>query len=445
MRGGRSTILFRPIDAFARWVRPVERLLIVLGTVSATILALVYLGEILGTYPTCGEDEPCPYRVPVWVADGRPTIFLREGRLELAAIADFGQFAMQDLRQAGMSGTLLDPMMASGFLVALLALWLSLPLERLFGDMIRQLDHDQILPIAPGALSYIELRRRRWAWSTALVVATVMLLGIVSAFSGVFAGDEEIAFLLGSTLLGALAGHRLGTAAAYGAFARHVRTRLATVRLLPGHADKMGGWRRLGEFVAYEAVLMLVPIIWLSTWLFVSFQHPGSFLTCWRGPGATGWPDLLTFGCADLAYDEYMAWVIPQFAFLLIALTVLYLGFLRPFYAIARAYRQARAALRDRYDTVLLEPLKRAVERLRHASDLEREQEAIGEIGKLTELREQVWTMPPVPLRTLATGVFSLSAFYPAITLLLAVLLPEGTSIGVVLKRMLDLFKAVGV
>lgn len=126
----------------------------------------------------------------------------------------------------------------------------------------------------------------------------------------------------------------------------------------------------------------------------------------------------------------------------------IYRAFLRPLFDTTRAYRKIRATLRERYDAVLAEPLRRAVRQLEIAQhpdtqNLEDERKAMDEIRKLSALREEIWAMPPVPMRTAVTGVFSLSALYPLITLFLALVLPAGTGVASAMDLVIGLFKTL--
>jgi hypothetical protein len=444
-----SSILRAPIrvlDRFSALVEPFESKLVLAGLIVATLLAAVYSSEIFEVYPTCTSDVPCDYTMPVYVGDEPPQITWDARLWDLAAIAMPSDIEMQNLLEAGLSGTLVDPMMASGFLATLIALWLSLPLDRRFHELIRQLEHDQLIPASSEAAGAVNQLRRRLAWGTSGLVALIIFVGVWGWFDGNIAGDNGPWFLFGCTLLGAISGQRLGSAAAYGRFS--VRFHLGSVRLLPGHADKMGGWQRLGEFFAFEAVILLIPAIWLSTWLYIELQNTELFWTCERVIDAD-WPALLAEPCYPQAiYNAYVYWVLPQsFLFIVIAF-VLYKAFLRPLFDTTRAYRRIRATLRDRYDAVLAEPLRRAVKQLESAQaaetqSLEEERKAMDEIGKLSALREEIWAMPPVPMRTAVTGVFSLSALYPLITLFLAWVLPAGASVGNAMELVIGLFKAL--
>ena len=250
-----------------------------------TVAVIAYAGEIFETYPTCEEDAPCPYVVPVFVGETLPPVTWSEDWNEPAVFANPADMDTQDLFTAGRSGALVDPMMASGFMAALIALWISWPMDRQFRRMIFQLRHDQVIPAGLLNVTETEQARRRWAWSTAIIVTLVMFFGVLGFFDGAAGTSERRAFLIGSTLLGAIAGHRLGSAAAYGRYSHSFRKLSHEVRLLPGHADGMGGYRRLSEFIAYQVVLLLVPVIWLSTWLYIEYKALSPIWICSR-PGA---------------------------------------------------------------------------------------------------------------------------------------------------------------
>ena len=127
---------------------------------------------------------------------------------------------------------------------------------------------------------------------------------------------------------------------------------------------------------------------------------------------------------------------------LIIALVVVYWGFLRPFFHTTLIYRHLRKALRQHYDDALRGPLAEAVGRLDAAGDIDEKRAAIGEIGKLSGLRESIWALPAIPLRTIATGAFSISTFYPLITITLT-FVPGDAAISGAFGQVLSFLKVL--
>ncbi|MEL6640854.1 MAG: hypothetical protein AAFN63_18520 [Pseudomonadota bacterium] len=419
-----------------------ERLVILGLLVLLSIAALFFIPSIFEVFPVCVETQNCPYRVPIYTAEVPPKIVWHSPWKEFATFAADGEYEMQTIFEAELSGRLRDPMMASGLFATFVVLWLSLPLDRLFNDMMDQLEHDQLVPANIEERARIENLRRLCARVLGGVMAVLLGVFTMGYFDGEIDSATQFAFLFGNIALGLIAGHRLGSAIAYGEFSRKFTTNVATIRILPGHADRMGGWQRVGEFFAYEFVLMSVPIIWLTSWIYILFQRPRLYWTCFKSDGLSEWPERLTGECSQPPVNAYMGWVHWQILLLIISLFILWFAFLRPFLDTVKAYRRKRSILVSRYQTTLSEPLESAVMNYEMADDISSEMLAIETISKLSGLRHEVRMMPALPMRGAFTGVFSLSAFYPLIMISLTVLMPEDDAVGGVIGLIVDYFNS---
>ncbi|WP_209428447.1 hypothetical protein [Pararhodobacter sp. SW119] len=418
--------------------------------VACSVLVLLYGDIIFETYPQCDPEETCEYLLPVFTGDAPPpltwdhVIWVREWG-EFGVFFESSDVEMATLTEAGRSGALRDPMMASGFIAALVVLWLSMPLERLYWLMVRQMEQDGLVPRNFRALAEVEARRRVWAWTVGAIICLIMFGGILNFHGGYSPEFLDQVFLWGSSVLGFAAGHRMGTGFAYGQFARRFQKVSERPRLLPGHADKSGGWRRFGEFMAYLSVLMFIPLMWLSTWIFISLQRPGAFVSCFR-LGAPGPVERLRESCdfSLPAYSTYAGWLNLQIPLLVIMILVTYAGLIRPFFKATIPYRQDRARLFREHVAQLDAPLAAAVVQWQDAESLEERRAASKTIGELTEMRETIWALPIVPLRSAVTGVFSFSALYPLVVFALGILLPRDEELTGAIGLLVSFFKSLG-
>lgn len=423
-----------------------EYWIIVVILVFCTGLFFLYDDFIFETYPVCDPLKDCPYLLPVFDGAQTPDVYWIPEWSEFGVVFDAASIKMATLTDVGRSGALRDPMMASGFIAALLVLWLSLPLEQLYRQMVRQMEQDGLVPKHFRALAEVEESRRVWAWTMGIVIFLLMFIGILQFRGGYPELSEERVFVWGSSLLGLVAGHRMGSAFAYGQFARRFHNTTEKPRLLPGHADKAGGWRRFGEFMAYQAVLMFVPLIWLSTWIFLSWRRPEAFVGCTRikAPNAVDW---LRQPCDfDAAvYSLYSGWLTLHVVLLIIMAVITFVGLVRPFYKATIPYREDRRQLLSEHVAQLDEPLSAALAEWQRAQSLAERRAASKLIGDLTEIRESIWSLPRVPLRSAVTGVVSISALYPLIVLALGLLLPRDDELTGIVGRLIEFLGSLGI
>jgi len=404
--------------AFApRPIAKIESRVVFVLLSALTLFALFRADLIFETYPTCPDIGPCETEL-VYVGPGAPPLRFDWEAWEFTVPWTPEQYAPLPLDQSGLEGALFDPMMASGFMAAFVAIWLSLPMDRLFAQMANQLVRDRVLDWSAADFHAIETMRLRLAHGTAAVVFVLMVVGYGLFYDFDFRGTT-LEFFLGSVLLGAIAGHRLGSAGGYGMFARRLRRTGAALHLFAGHSDKIGGSRRLGEFLAYQCILCSVPIIWLSIWLYLEIQR------------------------TDL-YPQYAGWILLHAALMAVALTLFWLAFLRPFLVVTRKYRAARAALGARYSERLRQPLDRARETYFNAETWSEERDAYARLSQITSIHDYVDAMPSLPIRTVVGGAFSISALFPLITLITGLLVEKGTGLAEAMGVLTGLIKALG-
>lgn len=436
-----ARILSRSVSRMGKWESRIILSIVFLGT----LLVLFFNAEVFKAYPSCTDDKPCTYFLPVFVGDVLPRPAWIPNWNEFAVLFDPDDIKMATLAEAGRSNALHDPMMASGFVAALVVLWLTLPMERLYAQMVGQMEQDGLVPRQFRGLAEVERHRRVWSWTLGAVVFLIIFIGTLNVYDGYPDGYFKRIFLWGSSVLGIAAGHRMGTALAYGQFARRFGQASGTAVLLPGHADKAGGWRRFGEFMAYQAVLVFIPLIWLSTWIFIALQYPDAHINCIR-PGISGTPEKLAASCDfdKLFWSAYAGWPMWHIPLLLLLMIVAYAGLVQPFFKATKPYRQDRARLMREHISQLNAPLAAAVEGWKKAETLEERQSASKAIGDLTEMRETIWALPAVPLRTTVTGVFSISALYPLVVLGLGVFLPKDGELSGIIGFIVDLLKSLG-
>lgn len=230
-------------------------------------------------------------------------------------------------------GNLVDPMLSSGFAVTLVALGLSLWIERRYLAMMNYLECGHLIADASGSIRSVHneilLFRSSLRIVLPVIVAAVILSGFVYAFmtspvngQSPFALQIYWEFLIGAVLLGLLCAHRLGSSASFGGFAQFLSAPSIRWRLVPGHPDGVGGVGSFGRYLAYQGFLSAIPLVWLTFWIIA-------------GPL---WPEA-----------DYLKWTAMQVVLWLVAAFVAYRGFYAPTLLLSRRFRVAKNELNTRF------------------------------------------------------------------------------------------------
>ncbi|MCP5075374.1 MAG: hypothetical protein GY947_19040 [Rhodobacteraceae bacterium] len=300
------------------------------------------------------------------------------------------------------AGSLVDPMFASAIVVILLGLWLSMGVEKSYTSMRDQIQRDGMLEWSDADSNWIEVRRRFLSRSLAVLIFLMMFFGSLSAkFNWALPNDSDgWDFFITTIILAAIVGHRLGTVGAFGAVGQLVIAKKREMNLAIGHADNMGGARRLGEFLAFQGILLSIPIAWLSIWITLVIRFPNVF---WN-------------------FDN---WLWLHIALLIIALIVSYIGFVRPLLLFSEKFRRTKSAMLRTWLSMTSGQLTKAQGKFHASNHWADAHDAIAESTKITEVTERIASLPTYPLRTSVLGIFSISTLFPVVNFGLTLLAPE--------------------
>lgn len=133
-----------------------------------------------------------------------------------------------------------------------------------------------VLTPAEELAFFARLQRQVPRWSAAWGVLLAAAGPAAWAAWAVLNGKEPLYVLLHPFTLvtffcGFIAGESLGRMLAYGASWWFAERNSARWRLVPGHFDRAGGFKPIGDFFFYESVIVGIPAIYLAVWL-VIFQ-----------------------------------------------------------------------------------------------------------------------------------------------------------------------------
>ncbi|WP_152912416.1 hypothetical protein [Candidatus Rhodobacter oscarellae] len=312
-----------------------------------------------------------------------------------------------------------DAMYFSGFLTILPALWLSLRVDAKFNVLALQIERDHLIFGPDGHFTDIYrgwLRRIRiWQRNGAICVGGVVVIGygyfyfllpvfghhntcqgLFSLFGAECREELQISgyldwigqvaiFIFVSALLACMVGHRLGTMGALGNLNSMVEDADITIRVDPAHSDGVGGFAKFGGLIAYQGILVSVPIMWLSVWSGLVLQDAPEF-------------------------QRYRDWFLPFLAQFAVASFFFYFAFLRPFFAFTRRYRAEKLQL--------LEFSFAAIEEAENKNNHER---------ILSEQRNAalIQQLPNYPIAPNLGRLFAFSAAMPLFNLALEVAVPQ--------------------
>ncbi len=107
----------------------------------------------------------------------------------------------------------------------------------------------------------LERRSQLWAKQGSLVASTAIILAFLGS-----SGFTKIPLMILEGLGGYIAGRYLGRMASYGTLSQVLRQNEWHLRLQPGHIDKVGGIKPLGDFYFWQAMVTAIPAAFLAIW-----------------------------------------------------------------------------------------------------------------------------------------------------------------------------------
>lgn len=324
--------------------------------------------------------------------------------------------AMCDPPRAVEIGKLADPMLSSGYFVCFLGLWLSMWVESLYRTMSTQLRNEGVLAWSDADDAIIDARCRLFSRITALCVVVMVFVGTLALhFEGWPRTVMQHEMLWSMTVLGGLAGHRLGTIAALGTFGWRFNRQGGQLRLVLGHSDGAGGARRVGEFLAFQGILVSLPIMWLSFWLAMVWSVPE----------------------VGLFYGH---WWRLHVALLIVAIVIAWYGLISPFLTFTAQYRSSKAEVVEAWRAKTHGKLAHLQNRFHSSADWREAKTAIEESEELSAVSSRINAMSSVPVRGTVQGLFSLTSLFPLLTLGLEIIVPNEQGFVSLMTHALGLF-----
>lgn len=160
-----------------------------------------------------------------------------------------------------------DPMSVSGFGVVLITVAMATHIQNKFPEILKLMIGKSLL-VSPLAATEIKNK-----YDSLLLQSILLTNGILVplALVGVYLADSnqigKLHLLLGSCIAGFLISNRFGCAIATGYFTALFKKYEIETVLIPSSKDGASGHRPLGDFYFRQAVIVLVPSIFMGFWI----------------------------------------------------------------------------------------------------------------------------------------------------------------------------------
>jgi hypothetical protein len=209
----------------------------------------------------------------------------------------------------------------SGVILFIIGILLLKGIRRKMEDTLTRLLHRGVIRITEEELQelkiYLETKAKVWAKRTGLFVSIVILIAFIVA--GLFPSHilqkpltfidalAHIPLTLFDLYAGFIGGCFFGRMALYGTLGRILKNKGISLKIQPGHLDKVAGLQPIGNFYFFQALIVSFPALFLSFWLVVMiFQPEGAYLA-WQKPYVVLLPMAMAF--------EILAFLIPIWSF----------------------------------------------------------------------------------------------------------------------------------
>jgi len=191
----------------------------------------------------------------------------------------FGLVLVKEISWAGLRPKNWDVMFDTGVLAFVIAVEMADGIPARLTAAFKRLGDRGILATTPDAEKEFAARSEqlaaKWDWLGGLVVALIILAAWIAAlaaahtakvvFSHISAVLSDPAVLF-EFLCGWIAGKRIVHVIAAGMSWQSYIRKEAGWRLMPGHPDGAGGFKPIGDFFFYQAIIAAIPAIYLAAW-----------------------------------------------------------------------------------------------------------------------------------------------------------------------------------
>lgn len=201
-----------------------------------------------------------------------------------------------------------DHMFVSGYVAVVVGVFLSLDARRRMREAVQRLARRGVMSIPEDIEGYdflerFEARVLSWSHRIALLIGALLLAVFLAAYWEDLPGIRIAETVLG-TIAGYCVGRIIGRMIIYGFLGWTIRDEKITLTAFPGHVDGAGGFKPLGDFYFFQAVLLAIPVLFVGIWSLL--------IPAWDR--YSGWQDLflVLFGVAIVF--EVLSFVSPMWS-----------------------------------------------------------------------------------------------------------------------------------
>ena len=301
-----------------------------------------------------------------------------------ATIVVVAGLVVWQLVTVGMSVGQWDLLFVSGCSTVIGGLWLARGQSDRFAAMLERLANRGALERDDRAVSHAELatvqeaidaRGRRWADRAGVVFGVL----IATAFVTVNATRSThwpllptIVGPLAGAIGGFLVGRPLGRMTSYGLLGRFLDRADISFRTTPGHIDGAAGLKPLGDYYLYQALLLLLPAVFLVAWSLILL------IPRWD--------------------RRYHGWRGPYLALLGVSICIELVAFVAPLWRTHTLMKRQKRAALVHADSDLGPAIVHAQRKLEENLDNDERAAARDRLAQLTSSYEEIETMPTWPL-----------------------------------------------
>lgn len=260
-----------------------------------------------------------------------------------------------------------DMLLISGLSTFLAGVWVAEQIPNRLEHTLARLANRGTIQGSPQQIDEfiksLSQRSSKWSSIFSLTSATAILISFIVAFSGHIRPANMVLTAL-EVFGGYLAGFHLGRMAFYGQLGALLKSETFHFNASPGHMDGACGFKPVGDFYFFQAMVVGIPAMFLAVWLLL--------LPLW---------------------PRYARWEDPYLGLLLFSISIEILAFILPLIAFHKVMKDQKERLLKTADELSVKINDLRSRLVIDPSCADRQQI----ISNLTEMTEYYWSIENMP------------------------------------------------